>query len=556
MRIFLLVIMMTVLFFGSCKKSTKPQPIIETAHILLDQAPDSAYQILQSIPSPDSLPDAQKADYYLLLTQAEYKLDLPFESDSAIAFSADYYSKRKNKASEAGLAYYLMGYVNEILGEKEKALTTYKEALNYLSPENQPRWRALAYTYIGSLYSKEKLFKQAEENYRKTLPIFEEIKDSFALACNYYNIGEMNACTGYRDSAVLYFTMAQELSQQIGNKYLYHHTIASLGETLAQTEPKKAKALLKQAYEYNNEKHLHSVSYLAYIYAMEQQFDSARYYLHILEQNNSENTNECLITLVQAYLKAKEGKDRQAFLLMEKAYLLNDSIQEEILKNSLFETEKRYDLNRKEAELAQAELMQSRHKAYIWGLTLSLIIFILSASLLLLFLVNRQKRKRIEMSYQQQLLESRLQKEKIQNEQKKELLLEKLKTKVENTIEFNRLMMGLPEEEKLKAFTNKISNQSIISKSEQSLYIDEIDKLFGGKIRQIPLQHINVTDSDLILLALICLGCDITSCSVLLNMNKNTVYTRRKRIKSHIGITAEMDIEEWAEKHILSSLSK
>lgn len=565
---YLLWIPVVVLSFFACEYSVPRHPIITSAAEIMEENPDSAYRLLSSVSEPETLSATDKADYYLQLTLAQYKLDMDFDSDSLIAFSAAYYAGQGKKASNnTGLAYYLQGYVNEMQGKKEKAMINYKDALHHFSFTEQARWQALAHQNIALLYGNESFHEQAIDAYKQAAVLFETLSETFGLACCYYNIGEMNNLMGREDSAKHYFKITKSLSNKMENMQLYNRAVAELGKILSQTNPHKAKPLLKQAYEYDNREHLQTLPFLAYIYAKEQQSDSARYYLNIIQEKKPTNSNELLITLVQSYLYEEEGNYHEAFKLMEKAYKLNDSIEKEIRESRVFEIEKRYDLSQKEMQLAQIQLEKNKQKTYNWILSLGLAVSVLGSLLLLLLFYNLQKRKHFRIKYEKQIVEHRLREERMQNEQKKELLLTKLKVKAENTIEFNNIKMGLSEEEKLSDFIEKISIQSIISKAEQKEYIEEINELYSGRLHQLRIQYPNVTDSDLILLALICVGCDITSCGTLLSMNKNTLYTRRKRIKSHIGIPANTDIEDWikdnitniypnnCEKHLMQNLN-
>ena len=226
---------------------------------------------------------------------------------------------------------------------------------------------------------------------------------------------------------------------------------------------------------------------------------------------------------------------------MEKSYILNDSIEKKLRKARIFSIEKQYDLTQKAAQLEQAELRAREQKAYILALMLGLVIIVLSAVLVLLIFSNRQKRKRLQTERQQRHLETQLLQEKALNEQKREVLLTKLKTKVGNTMEFNRLNMGMHEEEMQKAFMDKIHTQSVIAEEEWDAYIDEVNRLYDGRLRRLPQGYPHRPYHD---------GCDITECGLLLDMRKDTLYTRRKRIKARVGIPADVEVEDWIKKNI------
>jgi len=158
--------------------------------------------------------------------------------------------------------------------------------------------------------------------------------------------------------------------------------------------------------------------------------------------------------------------------------------------------------------------------------------------------------KQIAIELKNQKLESDIRNEKIEHEQKRMLLLSKLKNRIENTLIFNQLKTGYLKDGKKEDFLNEITLQSVISVKERQFYIDEVDNLFYKKIKGLQDKIIDLTSSDLIVISLICLDIDITDCCSLLDVELNTMYMRRKRIKKHIGLSKDDDLEDWINENI------
>jgi len=137
------------------------------------------------------------------------------------------------------------------------------------------------------------------------------------------------------------------------------------------------------------------------------------------------------------------------------------------------------------------------------------------------------------------------------NEQKRQLLLTKLQSRVENTLRFNLLKNELIKQDKQEVFMAEITKQAVITEKEWTYYIDEVNQLYEGEINNLQVQHADLTQSDLIVMALICLNVDVSDCCNLLNMTKNTMYKRRTTIKKRIGIDQDIDLEEWLQKMIM-----
>ena len=79
---------------------------MKTAEQLMETSPDSALQLLQQIKPNQSLSNADRALYGLLLFEALDKKYLPLKPDSAINFSLDYYQSKNDKFRLAKCYFY------------------------------------------------------------------------------------------------------------------------------------------------------------------------------------------------------------------------------------------------------------------------------------------------------------------------------------------------------------------------------------------------------------------------------------------------------------------
>ncbi len=125
------------------------------------------------------------------------------------------------------------------------------------------------------------------------------------------------------------------------------------------------------------------------------------------------------------------------------------------------------------------------------------------------------------------------------------MLQARIHNKIENTLKFKRLNNGLARKEKIDDFVNEITQQAVVSEKELHFYMNEADKLYGNKISALKKEFPELTFSDLIVISLISLGIDFNNCCILLDISLNTLYTRRKRIKKHLGIDKSIELESW-----------
>ena len=90
-------------------------------------APDSAFQILRTIPSPEKLSKEEYSLYALLMTQVMHRCGQEISSDSLIDIAVKYYSSH-GTSDEKASAFLYKGYVLESLGKDTEAIYAYKQA--------------------------------------------------------------------------------------------------------------------------------------------------------------------------------------------------------------------------------------------------------------------------------------------------------------------------------------------------------------------------------------------------------------------------------------------
>jgi len=533
------------LCFASCQHRNTNNETILRSEKLLQISPDSAYQLLHSIQHPELMPKADYATWCLNYTHAQYKLSKEIKSDSIIQVAINYYDN-SNLKKQCGTAWYLLGCINIDLHKKKEAMYALKQAelnLNEITEENV---KGLVNFKIGDLYVQDELFRESLIYYKKSLHDFILTKDKRYQAYAYSAIADMYNQLKYPPQTVInYIGLAINLAKEAGDTFNYYNNISRKGELMYNTDYYHSKELLLQGFKFIPSQRWEYAAYLSYIYSKLHRQDSVGYYLKIAQQDKY-CTNKTLTYLVEAYVDRDNGNHTKAFEDLEKVYNYRDSISQMNILNQLYRIDKQYDLNQKEIENATLKI-DNRNKFIAIML---LIILVLGSVVIIMSIVNQQKKKQADHLKVQQQLEYEVQVKLIENNQKKELLMSKLQNRIENTLRFNQLKMVSTTPEKQANFIKEISNQFILSEKEWQYYIDEINHLFDGKIINFKTQFKDLTQADLIVISLICLKIDITNCCSLLNMSINTMYVRRKRIKKHIGLGKEVDLEEWVHQNI------
>lgn len=536
------------IFLFSCQSHDTKNKTILRAETLLVSRPDSASRLLASISHPEKLSGVDYAAWCLIYTQAELKLHKEFKSDSLIMVSANYY-KNSNLPIQAGKAYYLSGYIKHKLQKNKEAKQAFKQAEFFLNKTGENKFKGLLDYYIAEICSEDELYSYSLQYYKKSLDYFKLSKELNFQAYDYRDISNMYFRLNYPfDSVMLYSNQALKLSKVLGDSINYYFILSQQGELLYNRNYALSNKYIHQGYRFFPDRRPYYAAFLSYTYSMLNQPDSAKYYLHISLSGSSNNNTKVISYLAAALATKNKGNNDKAYYYLEKAYIFRDSVFEQSIRSELYRIDKQYDLSKKEAENATLKI-NTRNQVIVIGV---LIIAVLIGLIVFLIVSNRYKKKQVEQKVVRQQLEYDINLKKTENNQKKELLLSKLQYRIENTLHFNRLHTGLLQHEKVDDFIKKISKEVIFSETDWKYYILETNHIFDSKISNLSGENTQLTQSDIIVITLICLKLDISDCCSLLNMTKNAMYHRRKIIKDRIGISKDIDLEEWITGYLAS----
>ena len=136
----------------ACSRSTNISPLLKEAEGYMNERPDSALLLLDSITHREDMSEEQNALWCLLYTQAQDKNRIEHTSDSLIQIAVKYYEKTNLKARKMQ-AYYYCGNVfydlNDALQAQEYYLKAYEVGENW----NNLYWLCRFCGNLGGLYT-------------------------------------------------------------------------------------------------------------------------------------------------------------------------------------------------------------------------------------------------------------------------------------------------------------------------------------------------------------------------------------------------------------------
>ena len=164
----LLYAFVAVIILAACVGNGKERAKIDVAQSIINERPDSALAILDSLEaSSNQFSQSTLRRWQLLRLMAQNKCDTIFHSDSLQFILTDYYDNH-GTPNERMLAHYLLGRAYADMGDAPKALKCYQEAAECADTTSLGcDWRQLSIVYLqaGDLFLMQYLPNEALESY-------------------------------------------------------------------------------------------------------------------------------------------------------------------------------------------------------------------------------------------------------------------------------------------------------------------------------------------------------------------------------------------------------
>ena len=144
--------------------------ILDEVNEYLDEKPDSAWAVLNSLKISESGDEAAEAFYAILHARAEYIITDTIKSDSLLQKAIKYYNGEKSRKSS--LAYYYIGcyYFGT---DYDKASYAFQRSLD-LIPDGNDNQKGSAYHALGSCYYANGNIKEGNKAYKTALTLLDE----------------------------------------------------------------------------------------------------------------------------------------------------------------------------------------------------------------------------------------------------------------------------------------------------------------------------------------------------------------------------------------------
>jgi len=540
-----------LLLASSCDhRPSLAERILRKAEALVEQHPDSALALLDSIQNPLDLAKEQRYQYILLQVQAKDKNYEDIASDTLIFKAKKYYSETGD-LHKAALSSLYSGRVLQAQKKYEQAMTACLDAENYSGQIQNDNLNGLIQSSIGKVYYDQLLKNEAISRFKLASEYFHRSENYRNEIVSFNQIGNCFLIQGENDSAFVYYRKGLLLADQYRLVNEQADIRQSIGVAYRQIgDLHQAKVSFKEALGFPVDSLEQARLYynLAQVFNKGDQPDSARYYLEqSLDRLPEKNDNHLAANIYKIWsLIEEKDKAYPAALAHHKLYSKYlASILDENKSKAVLEIQGKYDF-----QLLQNHNEQLRNDRQ----RISLIALLLLLFIIILFLFF----SRWSMQNKKELLEAEQKiyqlKELARSFNEKESSFRSILLKHFGILKKVALLEGyLREEEKKKAqhFIGKF-NEIVYGQENPDwgtlyrLMNDSHDGIFDRLKEKFP----QLDEPEFRICCLSYAEFSNTEIAILLNYHVNSIQMKKSIIRKKIGVKSFGNIRDFLDETI------
>ena len=165
-------LLLTLLFLTGCNDPKPVTDALTRAETLMNEYPDSAWAVLNTLSADEMGQNRTRAHYALLYTQAQDKTYRDETNDSLINIAVDYY-RHTDDARRKFLSYYYKGRVHFNAKDYLNAISCYMEAEQLADAVGDDYLTGLLYAELGRIYRLYYDYPKSLEAYQKAAECYE-----------------------------------------------------------------------------------------------------------------------------------------------------------------------------------------------------------------------------------------------------------------------------------------------------------------------------------------------------------------------------------------------
>ena len=380
--IFLLLILAALI---SCND---PKPVTETLHraeALMNEYPDSAWTLLNTISSDDMEQKRNRALYALLYTQAQDKTYRDETNDSLISVAVDYY-RDTDDVRHKFLSYYYKGRVHFNTKDYLNATTCYMEAEQLADEVGDDYLAGLLYAELGRIYNIYYDYPKSLEAYQKAAECYERAGKIRHRNYMWLNQGLVCRNLDRFDESERLLRMVLDSAQGKGDDTLIKSCMGNLVLLYIEEKRMQEAQELYVALESVAGINYGSASFkgvLSQMYASKDGYVEA---LSLLERGwacAEERMDSVNLYISSSALLAKQGKNDLAYQELLKGVTLQNKEAKQILQQPVLTAQRDYLSEKLEFEAYKLRMEKRLRILYIllFALAIVMVVYVLSRKL-------------------------------------------------------------------------------------------------------------------------------------------------------------------------------
>ncbi len=558
-----ILFMFIFLSSGCNKQPSDSDKQLDEIEKIIEVNPDSASNILKSIPSPEELDNRTFARWCMLSGKVTDKIFNDLLPTYQFERAYDWYSSHGTPDEQAQILIYL-GRAHFTEGDYDKAMSIYTNALDITEKNHLNNLTGYTYSYIGDLYREKFMFTEAIKKYETAAECFKKEKNIDSYACALRDIGREYACMDSLSRALEILTIADSIAV-VNTKNI--EVTASINNTLGNIY------VMQEKYDKAEKYFLKALAgrekmpdYMALIdlYIITDSIDKAKKLLFSIPQGDPKYTYSIKYLYYQINNAERNYKD--ALSNLEEYVDLVDSIVYADSQSKILNIESKYNHLKIRQEVDRLKIKQ---QSYI-------IFSVICISCLLLIMIvyllyRKQAKEKIqrqrdelnriktdltyvsfELEEKKKLLDTFKEKDDNYNKIKKEITLltsnyKELQHKsLENSPTFKELV-------RLAKQNKPRNDKPLITDKQWKLIADEITHIYPNLSEYLYSLCPNLPEQDFLYCCLCMCGFDTNTEAKLLNIVNDSVRKKRFRLREKLGIALLDDkttLHEYLIEHI------
>ena len=556
--LYILLTILLITFVMGCSRSVDKRLVL--ADTLMWTNPDSSLAILTVI-NRDSLQGEENLAYYaLLLTQAQFRCNIPLTTDTLITKAVDYYSDNHNREHYTRALLY-KGGAYEDMNLPIDAMRYYKMAEDNADTTD---YRNLAQLNLrmGKLYYDNYASNNLDlEKFEKALYYYERLGDRPMIMFCLGIAG--NLCReSQKKKAIKYLTQAQIMAIEMRDtassySYLNELSMAYFLDSLF-LDAKNASVKCVNGTNPSNAMLFNAAN----AYAALGMPDSAKILLARVDTVAMSDYDRMMMAFANGYIHNAQGHEKEALFYQNLGTRISDAIKAKSQRNLIFEKEAQMDSELK----YKKDKHFSEQKTFFFLIIAVLIVFLIT--LITNLFCKDQKFKNLvkelnnNQFYVKELIkDTNIAYDKLnQEKQKNSLLQHNYKSQQDNVDFLNQYfnsfnaLLNKSYDVKRADFIKELENiiaQASANDHYWDIIFDVADKKSAGFISSLTKDsNCQLNQNEIRILSLVCLGYNNDAISISTGYTKNSIKTIKTRIRNKIK--ASENLEAFIKQEILN----